>query len=1125
MPYAPTNLYPRNITLEESDELLFLGNIDKNDIIEDAQVELIDNKGDISAVICPTSNKVYYKESYIGDESWKDITYSGSHTNFPVKGYQDNSIIVKFNSKTLPNQTNSNIQCTKTQINYTVDNNQNSTYIITLTLNINNENVDLVLNYFRNSEDGAFYTGIPELDNAPFDFQLYWRYSSIQCLNPQLNSQFSILPLNESKISQSAISHRVSAGSNCSFYKSVFQLDTQKVKIIDNDNETVWYLEFSLFKEWDTTEDGQNNNGFINKIYRASKYRFTLRKNGETQDVTALSSVYTGATEVLSWESLRKDFSWRFLLFGKYYNNLVYQGDWEKVERTKNKFVNTSSNVVENYDYDNQYFIKLNSNYTYKSVSLEPNSTDIYKIAAYDSPTTTTIQYYLYIGGNLIGDPIDFNDTLIEGTSLGKFSGYYYIRKMDTKGSPLDFTEDEKNLLLSKKITYSLIKINNLTNCPFYMYDKSSDTYYARNMGLSSFLFGENCQVTQTYNETSKSYDYSIVFSNKLSILLGEIDISLGVKYYIGGIEITEALTPELSSSQITFSSSIPYIVPEKTITQNIYCQIQRNEEYLTPISHEFMENRSNLFFTHDNRLSPSNFYCVDSSFPTTNAPVSLYTNEIYSVENKYNTVEFFNLDVRITNEGLHNAIHILSKESDRLLNYKIYIYNNENKIFESKKNYSKLIDYWYKDVKPQETYRCEVETTTIEGLVKTFDIVYRNDFNEEDLEIKELYWENDHGQLVTIKNEEEIISETNNVIAKYKDYVSMPLVYFTQFTISPLLDLFYFPISLNIFIWKNFKNQLFKKNIDSILKEFKKLQLYNVSKDNEEFYYFTAQREVMVKEDDNGYCVYSWGDEQQPYQLTMLEDSFVIKYNDRIYNLITEDYFNNNILTFRYSPESSNGQEAFLYIDTSTSNGKWKDTIEGDWIDMDNINIKLVDSTKLKEKEITTCNFNPQKTTYAPPSEWITPAVFGIKPNPEENNENIYEVDPEQIWYFNLDTKAENIDFTTTHNVQQTLSQYPRVGLSNANFMSQSITTKLGYLNEDDMYIRDNGEKLTKFAKFANDGNIKILRLPNGYLIPVDIQLNSNVSQYNLVGEPSDITFKWTQVADHETCVLYGWE
>ena len=164
-------------------------------------------------------------------------------------------------------------------------------------------------------------------------------------------------------------------------------------------------------------------------------------------------------------------------------------------------------------------------------------------------------------------------------------------------------------------------------------------------------------------------------------------------------------------------------------------------------------------------------------------------------------------------------------------------------------------------------------------------------------------------------------------------------------------------------------------------------------------------------------------------------------------------------------------------------------------------------------------------KTKEISPRDWITSAVFGIKPNPEENNENIYEVDPEQIWYFNLDTKAENIDFTTTHNVQQTLTQYPKVGLSNANFMSQSITTKLGYLNEDDMYVEDSGDKLTKFAKFANDGNVKILRLPNGYLIPVDIQLNSNVSQYNLVGEPSDITFKWTQVADHETCVLYGWE
>ena len=71
-------------------------------------------------------------------------------------------------------------------------------------------------------------------------------------------------------------------------------------------------------------------------------------------------------------------------------------------------------------------------------------------------------------------------------------------------------------------------------------------------------------------------------------------------------------------------------------------------------------------------------------------------------------------------------------------------------------------------------------------------------------------------------------------------------------------------------------------------------------------------------------------------------------------------------------------------------------------------------------------------------------------------------------------------------------------------------------------MYVADNGYKLNKFAEWAQDGSIKILRLRNGYLIPVDIQLKSNVGNYTVVGTPSDISFQWTQIGDHRNISLY---
>ena len=104
-------------------------------------------------------------------------------------------------------------------------------------------------------------------------------------------------------------------------------------------------------------------------------------------------------------------------------------------------------------------------------------------------------------------------------------------------------------------------------------------------------------------------------------------------------------------------------------------------------------------------------------------------------------------------------------------------------------------------------------------------------------------------------------------------------------------------------------------------------------------------------------------------------------------------------------------------------------------------------------------------------------------------------------------------------------LSPIPKVGVSSSNYMTQSITTKLGYLDENDIYVGDNGWKLNKFAEWANDGFIKILRLRNGYLIPVDIQLKNNTINYSALGEPSDITFTWTQVKDHRTTSLYSFK
>lgn len=162
---------------------------------------------------------------------------------------------------------------------------------------------------------------------------------------------------------------------------------------------------------------------------------------------------------------------------------------------------------------------------------------------------------------------------------------------------------------------------------------------------------------------------------------------------------------------------------------------------------------------------------------------------------------------------------------------------------------------------------------------------------------------------------------------------------------------------------------------------------------------------------------------------------------------------------------------------------------------------------------------------TFSINDDWLGVTLYGTKYNKDENEQNRYELDESQVWYFDLDTKADSIDFNTERNVFVNASPIPKIGKSKVSYMTQTITTKLGYLDHEDVYVEDNKNKLMKFAEFANTEMTKILRLRNGLLIPVDIDLKTNTNNYSVVGAPSDISFTWTQIGNYKDSVLYSLE
>ena len=150
--------------------------------------------------------------------------------------------------------------------------------------------------------------------------------------------------------------------------------------------------------------------------------------------------------------------------------------------------------------------------------------------------------------------------------------------------------------------------------------------------------------------------------------------------------------------------------------------------------------------------------------------------------------------------------------------------------------------------------------------------------------------------------------------------------------------------------------------------------------------------------------------------------------------------------------------------------------------------------------------------------TDWFGVGLFGT----QNSKDNKYLMNTNQKWYFDLDVEANSLNFNTDNQIYNINSTVPKIGKSNKNYLSSSIKTKLGNIQNECEYINDNIKYLHKFLHFANDNTVKILRLHSGLIIPVDIQLKTSTTQNNLVGTPTDISFNWTQVAKYENASLY---
>lgn len=154
--------------------------------------------------------------------------------------------------------------------------------------------------------------------------------------------------------------------------------------------------------------------------------------------------------------------------------------------------------------------------------------------------------------------------------------------------------------------------------------------------------------------------------------------------------------------------------------------------------------------------------------------------------------------------------------------------------------------------------------------------------------------------------------------------------------------------------------------------------------------------------------------------------------------------------------------------------------------------------------------------------TDWYEVSLFDTNFDNSNIKDSIYELGIGDKWYFELDADSGSITYNTETEKHSVGQKFPKITKSQTNYMSGSLTCKLGRIKDECVYINDNLEYLQKFIDFANNNNIKILRLKNGMTIPVEITLKSSNTNESLIGTPTDISFDWVQIGDHLNASLY---
>lgn len=1033
MPYTPTNLYPRNCAIEQSNEYSFLGTIDKHDEIDAVDLMFYEknSKGQISehtAFHIDSTGVVGQKEIAKGDTEWQEnnLIQLNENSTLPVYNYSNDTINLIVSSLELESEDYENVKIisitqdwvplNKRELNSRVTITEGA-FSLNITLEFDNnsslhETIHIIipckssLDYRVNEEGIQFDKGyLPNVaitsDNKIIEF-----------ISFQGNGSGTIkLGDNSYHINSDSLTNLSWIGRNICFTGHLV------VEYIIP-NITLFFKENIAIK--------------LNNI----KFQLTSEGPGTT--------IYSNYAPVWWFVTTTEE---NLELCG-FYEYSFDDGDW----RNLIYFLGGSRYYYYSYNIPGEAYVITNKDGTkeyYKDEVLSYDSINYYRPSSFSEYLQNKDIYWTY---KLYGKNKDM--FIIDG--LGTFTPTENYMTIPSNEQLID------GQLLNDRY---YIKIHN-------------NTYYYFKQGIASLNIINSDTV----------YSHTLTFSNNelKEIEKGIHNSQTNLKFSVGTTEIT-SYTIDSTSNTITFS--LDYSLLGDITSSSIVYSFERNEAQIKLYKDELMTTEI------DYSSIPEELYITVMG----NTIESSIQN--FSILEPLTLVESF---IKIYNKDLSVEYNY----SGNLSWFKYEIYENDILVFKSDKKFDPIVKIDYNYIVPNAKYVVNITVGDAQKTAKTFSFNYIGSSYE---------------------------YEQVNFISYNSNKRAM------QINLGNYIDLPWFDVSTQTY-WYFENNKwvqhttLFDVDNQVLLGLFATIYQYEL-KDNQIVSSQQVVKNISLEpkwvnnEYNFTHLLYHYNIKPDcTYMYEVFYSGIVLNYI-KVFEILSTDgtlipkiYYNNNFYLLNADQWILEKIDNTHYrLNTTDKSITFESDESGNIIsalDQNNISLTInqLDDIQQQSKE----NFSIVRSTPRQTDDWLGVCLYGTKYDGILEEQNIYQLDPNQIWFFDLDTQADTIDYINERNIFANASILPKVGISNMNYMSQSITTKLGYLNEDDIYVEDNGEKLNQFSKWANDGTVKILRLRNGYLIPVDIQLTNQTANYKLVGEPSDISFKWVQIGDHETSVLY---